>query len=104
VSTIHKWLAPEFDPVFRAATITGIVIILDVAVVAPVFEHSHAMFCSFVGTWIPFAAIARELGSWSSGASIATTYFPYAGRMSGSIDERGVSPRTGTTTRVFTFC
>jgi hypothetical protein len=37
--------------------LTGLVVILDAVMVAPIFERSHAMFRSFNGTWIPFAAI-----------------------------------------------
>jgi hypothetical protein len=57
VSCIHKSLAPTFNPVLRAAVLTALIIALDAAVVAPIFERSYAMFRSFVGTWLPFAAI-----------------------------------------------
>jgi hypothetical protein len=36
---------------------TGFVILLDVAVVAPMLERSFAMFGSIPGTWLPFALI-----------------------------------------------
>ena len=36
-----------------------------VLAVAPLFERSYAMFRSFVGTWMPFAAIF--LASWAAG-------------------------------------
>ncbi len=65
VSIIHKLLAPEFDPMLRAAAITGVVVILDAGVVAPLFERSYAMFRSFIGTWIPFGTIF--LASWAAG-------------------------------------
>jgi hypothetical protein len=57
VSTIHYMLAPEFDVLLRATVLTGLVVLLDAMVVAPVFEHSYAMFRSAIGTWLPFAAI-----------------------------------------------
>ncbi len=57
VSTVHKLLAAEFSSLLRAMVLTGLVVILDVVVVAPIFERSYAMFSSFIGTWIPFAAI-----------------------------------------------
>jgi hypothetical protein len=57
VSAIHKLVAPEFNSVLRAVVLTALVIILDVALVAPIFQRSYAMFRSFVGNWIPFAAI-----------------------------------------------
>lgn len=57
VSTVHKVLAPEFSSMLRAFVLTGLVVILDAAVVAPIFERSFAMFRSLIGTWIPFVAI-----------------------------------------------
>ncbi len=57
VSAIHKSLAPQFNSVLRAVVVTGLVMLLDAVVVAPLFERSYAMFRSLVGTWIPFAAI-----------------------------------------------
>jgi hypothetical protein len=65
VSAIHKWIPPELDSVFRAAAMTGTVIVLDAVVVAPLFERSYAMFRSLIGTWLPFAAIF--LASWVAG-------------------------------------
>jgi hypothetical protein len=64
VSTVHKYLTAEFDPLLRAVVMTGVVVILDACVVAPIFERSYAMFRSFIGTWIPFAAIF--LASWAA--------------------------------------
>lgn len=40
-----------------AAIFTGLVIALDLFVVAPIFEQSFEMFTSILGTWIPFALI-----------------------------------------------
>lgn len=57
LSAVHKMLAPEFNPVLRAMALTGFVVVLDAIVVAPLLERSYAMFRSFVGTWLPFAAI-----------------------------------------------
>ncbi len=57
VATVHRELAPEFDPQLRAAAITIIVMLLDALVVAPLFERSYAMFRSVVGTWLPFVAM-----------------------------------------------
>ena len=36
---------------------TGLVIVLDAVVVAPIFERSYDMFRSAIATWIPFALI-----------------------------------------------
>jgi hypothetical protein len=46
----------------------GIVIILDVAVLVPLFERSYTMFRSFIGTWMPFVAIF--LASWAVGGRV----------------------------------
>jgi hypothetical protein len=43
--------------VLRAIVLTGLVVMLDAVVVAPLFERSYAMFRSLMGTWLPFAAI-----------------------------------------------
>ena len=65
VSAVHKLLAPQFGALPRAAAITGVVVTLDVLVVAPLFERSYAMFRSAIGTWLPFLAIL--LASWAAG-------------------------------------
>ena len=64
-ASAHAWLAPDFDPVVRAAAMTALIVALDALVVAPLFERSYAMFRSALGTWIPFAAIF--LASWAAG-------------------------------------
>ena len=69
VSSVHARLAPDFDPLVRAVAMTALVIVLDAAVVAPLFERSYAMFRSLIGTWIPFAAIF--VASWAAGAMIS---------------------------------
>jgi hypothetical protein len=57
VSAIHKTLAPDFNFLLRARVMTGLVLILDAVVVAPLWERSYAMFRSLIGTWLPFGAI-----------------------------------------------
>jgi hypothetical protein len=64
-ASVHARLAPGFDPLTRAAAMTGLIVALDALVVAPLFERSYAMFRSALGTWIPFAAIF--LASWAAG-------------------------------------
>jgi hypothetical protein len=49
----------------RALAITGLVMALDALVVAPLFEHSYAMFRSVIGTWLPFGLIF--VASWAAG-------------------------------------
>ncbi len=65
VAAVHRELAPEFDPLLRAAAITIIVALLDALVVAPLFERSYAMFRSVIGTWLPFASIFAA--AWAGG-------------------------------------
>ena len=64
LSTLHKLAAPEFGSLLRAGVMTGIVMALDVLVVAPLLERSYAMFRSVIGTWLPFTAIF--LASWAA--------------------------------------
>ena len=45
------------SPVQTAAAFLGVVVTLDLSLVAPVFEKSYAMFSSVLGTWMPFALI-----------------------------------------------
>jgi hypothetical protein len=45
------------SPLQTAAAVLGVVVALDLFLVAPVFEKSYAMFSSVLGTWIPFALI-----------------------------------------------
>ena len=44
-------------PIVTAFLFVGIVIFLDVFVVALLIEQSFAMFASFTGTWLPFILI-----------------------------------------------
>ena len=50
LSAIHKSLAAQFGPVLRATVMTGLVVILDAVVVAPLFERSYAMFRSLIAS------------------------------------------------------
>jgi hypothetical protein len=43
------------SPMRTAVAFLGVVVALDLFLVAPVFERSYAMFSSVLGTWIPFA-------------------------------------------------
>lgn len=65
LSALHRFAAPEFDPLLRAIVMTGVIVALDGLVVAPLFERSFAMFRSVVGTWLPFGLIF--LASWTAG-------------------------------------
>ena len=69
VSAVHKEIAPEISPGARAVAITGIVVLLDALVIAPLFERSYAMFSSIIGTWLPFAAIFAA--SWAASVLVS---------------------------------
>src|SRR5271165_6979725 len=59
-------------PLAAAAFFTAFIIVLDAALVAPVFEKSYAMFGSFLGTWLPFLSIFASTyltGTWIVGRS-----------------------------------
>ncbi len=68
VAVAHRELAPQFNPLLRAAALTIIVMSLDALVVAPLFERSYAMFRSVVGTWLPFLAIFAA--AWAAGVVV----------------------------------
>ncbi len=59
-------------PLAAAAFVTAFIIVLDAALVAPVFEKSYAMFGSILGTWLPFLLIFAATyltGAWVVGHS-----------------------------------
>ena len=47
----------DTTPLKTGLVLVAIVIGLDAFVVAPIIEHSYAMFRSPLGTWIPFASM-----------------------------------------------
>jgi hypothetical protein len=57
VAAAHVLIAPGFGSLLRAMAITALVVVLDALIVAPILEHSYAMFRSVIGTWLPFALI-----------------------------------------------
>jgi hypothetical protein len=48
---------PDAAPLRTSLALVCIVVGLDGFVVAPLVEHSYAMFASPLGTWVPFASI-----------------------------------------------
>jgi hypothetical protein len=68
-------------PFQTAAIFLGFAVALDAGLVAPVFEHSYAMFGSVLGTWIPFALIFAS--TYLVGASARTTHRPALSRRLG---------------------
>jgi hypothetical protein len=56
------------SPWQTAVAFLGVVVALDLFLVAPVFEKNYTMFTSALGTWIPFALIFAATyftGRWS---------------------------------------
>jgi hypothetical protein len=65
-----RWFG-ETGPAVTAAMFVGIVILLDVFVIAWLVEKSFEMFRSFIGTWLPFVLIF--LATWLTGMAVAVT-------------------------------
>ncbi len=73
VSFVYFTRFRAVTPLAAAAFFTAFIIVLDAALVAPVFEKSYAMFGSFLGTWLPFLSIFAATyltGVWVVGRSI----------------------------------
>ena len=67
VSLVYFARFPAVTPLVAAAFVTVFIIVLDAALVAPVFEKSYAMFSSILGTWLPFLSIFAATyltGTW----------------------------------------
>jgi menaquinone-dependent protoporphyrinogen oxidase len=64
------------EPLPTAVLWTGLVALLDLAIVAGAIQHSLAMFTSIVGTWLPFAL--AFLATWATGGLMATMPWPTA--------------------------
>ena len=54
-----------WSPLLTAAAFLGVVVVMDVFVVALLVEHSFEMFGSVLGTWLPFLLIF--LSTWWTG-------------------------------------
>ncbi len=57
VSYVYFTRFGSVTPLAAAAFMTALIIVLDAALVAPIFEKSYAMFGSVLGTWLPFLSI-----------------------------------------------
>jgi menaquinone-dependent protoporphyrinogen oxidase len=62
------------DPLPTAAAFTGVVMLLDLLVVAGLIEHRLSLFASIAGAWLPFALIF--LTSWAVGGVMSTLPWP----------------------------
>ena len=57
VSLVYFTRFRAVTPLVAAAFFTAFIVVLDAAVVAPVFEKSYVMFGSILGTWLPFLSV-----------------------------------------------
>ena len=58
----------SWSPLLAATTFLGVVIVMDVGVVALLVERSFAMFGSVLGTWLPFLLIF--VSTWWTGTAV----------------------------------
>ena len=67
------------NPLQTAFLFLGVIVVMDVAVVALLIEKSFAMFTSPLGTWLPFAVIfcAVYLTGEFSGYAVKSTTEPH---------------------------
>jgi hypothetical protein len=61
----------SWPPVYAATAFLGVVMFMDVFVVALLIERSFAMFESVLGTWLPFLLIF--VSSWWTGLAVRRT-------------------------------
>ena len=78
-------------PLAAAAFFTGFIVVLDAALVAPVFEKSFAMFSSVLGTWLPFLSIFAA--TYLTGILIVGRSGDIRARVPGAPIKRRRSPR-----------
>jgi len=57
ISTIYFKKFAFTKPLVTAFIFVGFIVVMDAALVTPVFEKSYEMFRSLLGTWIPFILI-----------------------------------------------
>ncbi len=66
---VAAWVFQRFvggyAPLTVAAAFVGTALLLDLGLVAPVFERSFAMFSSVIGVWAPLALMF--VASWAAG-------------------------------------
>jgi hypothetical protein len=60
-----------WSPFRTAAAFLGIVVVMDVFVVALLIERSFEMFESVLGTWLPFLLIFSS--TWCTGVAVSRT-------------------------------
>lgn len=58
----------SWSPLRTAAAFLGVVVVMDVFVVALLIERSFKMFASILGTWLPFVLIF--ISTWWTGLAV----------------------------------
>lgn len=71
LSFIYFRRRTSWPPLYAAAAFLGVVMLMDVFVVAPLIERSFAMFESILGTWLPFLLIF--VSTWWTGLAVRRT-------------------------------
>jgi hypothetical protein len=68
LSLIYFRRQGSWAPLRAAAAFLGVVVVMDVFVVALLVEHSFEMFGSILGTWLPFLLIF--VSTWWTGLAV----------------------------------
>jgi membrane associated rhomboid family serine protease len=68
LSLVYFRRSIAWSPLRTAAVFLGVVVVMDVFVVALLVERSFEMFASILGTWLPFLLIF--LSTWFTGIAV----------------------------------
>jgi len=68
LSLVYSRRPGSWSPLRTAATFLGVVIVMDVFVVALLIQRSFEMFASVFGTWLPFLLIF--VSTWWTGIAV----------------------------------
>ena len=71
LSFVYFRRTTSWPPLYAATAFLGIVMLMDVFVVALLIERSFAMFESILGTWLPFLLIF--VSTWWTGLAVRRT-------------------------------
>ncbi len=84
LSLVYFHRLGSWSPPRTAAAFLGVVVVMDVFVVALLIERSFEMFKSILGTWLPFLLIFNS--TWWTGLVVrrAAVYFKPVSRNGGS--------------------
>ena len=68
VSLVYFHRVSSWPPFHTAAAFLGVVVVIDVFVVALLIERSFEMFKSILGTWLPF--LLTFVSTWCTGLAV----------------------------------